>query len=212
MATSFAEQNMAHATEISQRISTHADNPTAWQRHPPNFRAKILYLYRFLLAEQDHEDWPHNADPDRDRSSLGEGVSHYWDVRQHVARLIRDAAAMGWDRPPERVNHYHRTVPSVIPANVALVRGDLLTYNQSDPTDLHTGSPNAMHATAQNTLLAGNYDLLATLNDLPEPTGEANYAIGSEKGRLAHLKLVGEHHEIGAVSYTHLTLPTTPYV
>ena len=130
-----------------------ADAPTVWQRLNPEQQAQRMNQFREVLLLRHSDDWPDGPWPEIfNRIEKESRRSSIYDSRHEYAT------------PPTELHHWHQQVHVVVDADTPLHRGQLLTWDVDNPTDLDTRSPRAVPAAVANTLLKRNYDLLIVLN------------------------------------------------
>ena len=173
------QQNLSRLSSNLRRIGTIADAPTVWQRLTPNKQAQRMNEFRELLSLKRLDGWPDIERPEIYNKLLRDHT------RSEIYTLSHEDAT-----PPDDLHHWHQQVSAVVDADTPLSRGQLLTWDLEDPTDLDTRSPRAVPATVANTLLKRNYDLLIVLNNTGDEVPDYDhYAITSRDGLFARMVL-----------------------
>ena len=139
------QQNLRWMDASLNSIGKWADAPTVWQRLDPDQQAKKMNEFRELLLLRHTADWPDAPRPELFDKLAKEGNERgFYDLRHEHAT------------PPADLHHWHQQVHVVVDADTPLHRGQLLTWDLDNPTDLDTRSPRAVPATIANTLLKRN--------------------------------------------------------
>ena len=148
-AGAFRVKNLQRLQQSVYRVSATADNPSHWNRLNPERKAEILTHYRSVVKLRNHEDL---------------------DKRESILNLASVLPTIDFLEDPE--GSPHRETNILIAANTTLFRGDILVQKTGDgAVDSHTRNFCGEHATVQNTVMAGNFDMFLATNGIMSDEG-----------------------------------------